>query len=86
LIKGGGPDTAATDDRCIARGAVDWRPVADMANTVPTRHAAIDCIVLLAGRAGDDRPTIHDRSSRATHNVIHAHVTHTRVRAPDDSQ
>jgi hypothetical protein len=57
-----------------------------MANTVPTRHAAIDCIVLLAGRAGDDRPTIHDRSSRATHNVIHAHVTHTRVRAPDDSQ
>jgi hypothetical protein len=62
------------------------RPTAEKANEVPTRQAAIDCMVLLAGSAAVGRPVSHDLTSKNTHVVIHSHETQASVRAPRSSQ
>jgi len=66
----------------VARGIEDTRPAVERANAVPTRHAAIDCTVLLAGSWVDDRPVIHDLTSTITQTVIHSHEIQAMKREP----
>jgi len=47
----------------------------ERANAVPTRQAANDCRVRLAGIETADRPDNRDFASTTTHKVIHAQAT-----------
>jgi hypothetical protein len=77
----------ATDARRGDDPGIDAnRPTAEKANAVPTRQAAIDCMVLLAGSAAAGRPVSHDLTSKNTHVVIHSHEIQASVRAPRSSQ
>ena len=53
---------------------------------VPTRQAAIDCTVRLAGNGTAVRPVNHDLTSTTTQVVIHNHEIQASVRAPRSSQ
>jgi hypothetical protein len=67
-------------------GADADRPTAEKAKVVPTRQAAIDCMVLLAGNGAAERPVNHDLTSTNTHVVIHSHEIQASVRAARSSQ
>jgi hypothetical protein len=72
--------TAAT----IGRGAA--RPTDDIANAVPTRQAAIDCPVRLAGSRRGDLPVIEPLTSSTTQMVIQIHASQARTKAHLNSQ
>jgi hypothetical protein len=55
-------------------GVLPARWAAERARTVPTRHAATDCIVLLAGSRLVERPEAEECHSTTTHTVIQIHA------------
>lgn len=57
------------------------RPTVPTAKAVLTRHAAIHCMVRLAGRRVGDRPRVHDRNSRSKQSVAHSHANQVINRA-----
>ncbi|MGA8725864.1 MAG: hypothetical protein WB565_12530 [Acidimicrobiales bacterium] len=62
------------------------RPTADIANAVPTRQAAIDCTVRLAGSRRGDLPVIEPLISSVTQMVIQIHASQARTTAHLNSQ
>src|SRR5664280_287900 len=81
-----GPAPALPVTGAGARGVGISRPMPANANAVPTRHAATDCMVLLAGRRVDDRPVIRALTSITIQRVIHTHRIQARTTAPRSSQ
>ncbi len=67
-------------------GTDPCRDAADTASAVPTRHAAIDCIVRLAGSRIDDLPLARDFSSNTTQAVIHVQEIQANSRPPLTNQ
>jgi hypothetical protein len=73
---------AADARRGVGPGIDANRPTTEKAKAVPTRQAAIDCIVLLAGSTVVGRPVTNDLISKNTHVVIHSHEIQASARAP----
>jgi hypothetical protein len=65
-----------------APGPGDTRLATAKASVVPTRHAASDCMVRLAGSRIEDRPVTRDRNSSVMHTVIHNHRIQATRRGP----
>src|SRR6202521_3612108 len=67
-------------------GVVAPLPTADRASAVPTRNAARECTVRLAGTRAMAPPVAHLRNSKATQTVIQIQTSQARTRAQPPTQ
>jgi hypothetical protein len=81
-------DSRSGTDAIPARGfgVVAPLPTVERASAAPTRHAATECSVRLAGVRSRPRPVDHLRTSEATQTVIQTHTNQAIMRAHPPTQ